>query len=44
VIKSLEGFSFPFRLLGEHNEYFYKELLGLSTKEYAELVDEGVID
>ncbi len=31
-------------LLGEHNEYFYKELLGLSTEEYAELVDQGVID
>lgn len=30
-------------LLGEHNEYFYKELLGLSEPEYRELVDEGVI-
>jgi len=31
-------------LLGEHNEYFYKELLGISTMDYSELVDEGVID
>jgi benzylsuccinate CoA-transferase BbsF subunit len=31
-------------LLGEHNEYFFKELLGLPPKDYAELVDQGVID
>ena len=31
-------------LLGEHNGYFYQELLGLSEKEYQELVVEGVID
>lgn len=31
-------------LLGEHNGYFYRELLGLSEKEYQELVEEGVID
>lgn len=31
-------------LLGEHNAYFYLELLGLSEKEYGDLVDEGVID
>ena len=31
-------------LLGEHNEYFFKELLGLSTKEYTELVEKDVID
>ena len=31
-------------LLGEHNGYFYQELLGLSEKEYQELVAEGVID
>ncbi|HEY2986981.1 MAG TPA: CoA transferase [Candidatus Binatia bacterium] len=31
-------------LLGEHNEYFYRELLGLSRIEYEELVKEGVID
>ncbi|MGH7829754.1 MAG: CaiB/BaiF CoA transferase family protein [Candidatus Binatia bacterium] len=30
-------------LLGEHNEYFYRELLGISDQEYRELVDEGVI-
>ncbi|HEX9880801.1 MAG TPA: CoA transferase, partial [Candidatus Binatia bacterium] len=31
-------------LLGEHNEYFYKELVGLESEEYAEFVNEGVID
>lgn len=31
-------------LLGEHNAYFYQELLGISEKEYEELVSEGVID
>ena len=31
-------------LLGEHNGYFYQELLGLSEKEYQELIAEGVID
>jgi crotonobetainyl-CoA:carnitine CoA-transferase CaiB-like acyl-CoA transferase len=31
-------------LLGEHNSYFYQELLGLSEKEYQELIAEGVID
>ena len=30
-------------LLGEHNAYFYRELLGLSENEYDELVEEGVI-
>lgn len=31
-------------LLGEHNAYFYQELLGMPEKEFAELADEGVID
>ncbi|MFQ5683028.1 MAG: CaiB/BaiF CoA transferase family protein [Candidatus Binatia bacterium] len=31
-------------LLGEHNSYFYRELLGLSEKDYDELVTDGVID
>jgi len=31
-------------LLGEHNNYFYRELLGLSEKEYNELVAQRVID
>lgn len=31
-------------LLGEHNEYVVCELLGRSQKEYATLVDEGVLD
>ncbi len=30
-------------LLGEHNDYFYKEILGLSEQQYRELVDEEVI-
>ena len=31
-------------LLGEHNEYAFKEGLGMSDKEIAELVKEGVIE
>jgi len=31
-------------LLGEHSNYFYKELLGLSEADYRELAVEGVID
>ena len=31
-------------LLGEHNAYFYREILGLSEENYRELVEEGVID
>ena len=42
--KSPAGPKKPDPLLGEHNEYFYKELLGLADKDYAALVDEGVID
>ncbi|HEY1268978.1 MAG TPA: CoA transferase [Candidatus Binatia bacterium] len=30
-------------LLAEHNEYFYRELLGLSEEEYKKLVDDQVI-
>jgi len=30
-------------LLGEHNNYVFKELLGMSDKEITELVKEGVI-
>ncbi|HTN70887.1 MAG TPA: CoA transferase, partial [Methylomirabilota bacterium] len=30
-------------LLAEHNDYFYKELLGLSEEEYRQLVEEQVI-
>ena len=30
-------------LLGEHNEYVYKELLGYSDREYARLEAEGQI-
>ena len=29
--------------LGEHNEYVYKQLLGVSDKEYARLETEGHI-
>jgi benzylsuccinate CoA-transferase BbsF subunit len=31
-------------LLAEHNEYFYRQLLGVSEDEYNDLVSEGVID
>lgn len=31
-------------LLGEHNDYFYLELLGLPDNEYRDLQQEGVID
>jgi crotonobetainyl-CoA:carnitine CoA-transferase CaiB-like acyl-CoA transferase len=31
-------------LLGEHNPHFYRELLGISEKEYRELVDQEIID
>ena len=31
-------------LLGEHNEYAFKEILGMSDEEVAELVIEGVIE
>ena len=34
----------PDPLLGEHNEHFYRELLGLSEAEFEELTREGVID
>jgi crotonobetainyl-CoA:carnitine CoA-transferase CaiB-like acyl-CoA transferase len=42
--KSLAGPARRDPLLGEHNDYFYRDLLGLSQKEYEELVREGVID
>ena len=29
--------------LGEHNEYVYKELLGVSDAEYQRLIDAGHI-
>ena len=31
-------------LLGEHNAYFYRELLGLPDHEFETLTREGVID
>jgi crotonobetainyl-CoA:carnitine CoA-transferase CaiB-like acyl-CoA transferase len=30
--------------IGEHNEYVYKELLGISDDEIANLVAEGVFE
>jgi crotonobetainyl-CoA:carnitine CoA-transferase CaiB-like acyl-CoA transferase len=30
-------------LLAEHNDYFYRSLLGMSEQEYRQLVDEQVI-
>ena len=34
----------PAPLLGEHNEYVYKDLLGMSDGEIAELIEKKVID
>jgi crotonobetainyl-CoA:carnitine CoA-transferase CaiB-like acyl-CoA transferase len=34
----------PDPLLGEHNEYFYRQLLGIPEDEYKSLVSAGVID
>ncbi|MGH7833427.1 MAG: CaiB/BaiF CoA transferase family protein [Candidatus Binatia bacterium] len=34
----------PDPLLGEHNEYFYKQLLGIPEDEYKKLMSAGVID
>lgn len=31
-------------VLGEHNAYFYRDLLGLSQSDYDELTSEGIID
>jgi benzylsuccinate CoA-transferase BbsF subunit len=31
-------------LLGQSNDHFYRELLGLSEEEYRKFIDEGVID
>ena len=31
-------------LLGEHNDYVYREILGLSAEKLAELVRDGVVD
>lgn len=31
-------------ILGEHNEYVFKEILGIPEAEYDELIQEGVID
>jgi crotonobetainyl-CoA:carnitine CoA-transferase CaiB-like acyl-CoA transferase len=33
----------PGPVLGEHNEYVFKEVLGMSDEEIKELADEGVI-
>ena len=44
LTKTPSGPARPDPLLGEHNGYFYQELLGLSEKEYQELTAEGVID
>ena len=36
-------FRLPPVRLGEHNEYVYKEILGVSDEEYARLIKEGHI-
>jgi crotonobetainyl-CoA:carnitine CoA-transferase CaiB-like acyl-CoA transferase len=33
----------PAPLLGQHNEYVYRELLGYSAEEYQQMVDAGLI-
>jgi len=33
----------PSTCLGEHNEYVYKELLGMTDDEIADCIAEGVI-
>ena len=33
----------PAPLLGEHNEYVFKEILGVSEGEYSSLLEEGVL-
>ncbi|MFC2011961.1 hypothetical protein ACFLVU_02405 [Chloroflexota bacterium] len=37
------GISCRAPLIGEHNEYVFKGILGLSGEEYSRLVNEGVI-
>jgi crotonobetainyl-CoA:carnitine CoA-transferase CaiB-like acyl-CoA transferase len=41
--KTPNSFRLPPVRLGEHNEYVYKEILGVSDEEYAELEREGHI-
>jgi crotonobetainyl-CoA:carnitine CoA-transferase CaiB-like acyl-CoA transferase len=42
--KSSQGPTRRDPLLGEHNEYFYRELLGISEEDYRTMIAEGVID
>lgn len=44
LTKTPPGPSRPDPLLGEHNDYFYKDLLGLPETEFRKLVSDGVID
>jgi crotonobetainyl-CoA:carnitine CoA-transferase CaiB-like acyl-CoA transferase len=41
--KTPSGIRLPAVQLGEHNEYVYKQILGVSDEEYAELEREGHI-
>jgi crotonobetainyl-CoA:carnitine CoA-transferase CaiB-like acyl-CoA transferase len=34
----------PAPLLGEHNEYVFRQVVGLSEEEYIELLAEGVLE
>ena len=43
MAKTSSGIRRPPPLLGEHNEYVYKEVLGVPDEEYAELEKEGHI-
>ena len=41
--KTPGGIHLPAVRMGEHNEYVYKQILGFSDEEYAELEKEGHI-
>ena len=43
LTKTPPGLSRRDPLLAEHNEYFYRDLLGLSEPEYKQLVEAEVI-
>ena len=36
--------SMPAPCLGQHNEYVYREILGMSDEEFVRLLNEGVFD
>jgi len=42
--KTLPDFRMPAPCLGEHNEYVYTKVLGMSDEEFTELLSEGVFE